>query len=603
MRRGRPAWVAPVAQAVLVAGPVAVLVVLGAYFLRQDWRWVETEARANAEELGHRMLRALVEGWTNVPGESFSAVTNRWPEGVAFTRVDTNLDLVFPPPRVNAAATSPKFSEAQSNLWARAEAAEYESNDWEGALGLVEQLIGSALEANADAAARFHRAVLLERAGRTNEMENLARTVPLSARLDSGMPVAHVAGFKVLSKGKVGADFARWHASKLLAEPTEFTDYFLRQEQLQWAREVWVEHERARAFPRSAERSATAEGGRWFRIGGGTNWVWRSEENALALMREVVLRERVPEQFRFAWFVGNTPVGAPESGAAFASAGGDEIRCAIVLAGPDALFMRQRQRAWLFGGLLAGSALVAVAGVVHTFRSYRKQERLNELKSNFVASVSHELRAPLASMRLLSEGLQGGRVTDATKQREYFNFLVQECRRLSGLIENVLDFSRIEQGRKSYEFELVDLRRVVEAAVRTVSPMADERRARLDFEPGNEEMLAQVDVLAMQQAVMNVLDNAVKHSAPGGTVSVQTRLDRTEVAISVRDQGPGIDAKEHERIFERFHRLGSEQRRETQGVGIGLSIVKHTVEAHRGSVTVTSAPGSGSTFTIRVPRP
>jgi signal transduction histidine kinase len=107
--------------------------------------------------------------------------------------------------------------------------------------------------------------------------------------------------------------------------------------------------------------------------------------------------------------------------------------------------------------------------------SFRREARLNELKSNFISSVSHELRAPLASMRLLSEGLETGRVADGAKQREYFGFLVQECRRLSSLVENVLDFSRIEQNRRIYTFENANVRGIGAAAVRTVSPTAEER--------------------------------------------------------------------------------------------------------------------------------
>src|SRR5205814_904977 len=127
-----------------------------------------------------------------------------------------------------------------------------------------------------------------------------------------------------------------------------------------------------------------------------------------------------------------------------------QMSCNIYLQNEAMLFARQRQRAQLFGGLLAMSAVCAGFGIIQTQRTVRKERRLNEMKSNFVSSVSHELRAPLGSMRLISEALQGGRVRDAEKQREYFNFLVEELRRLSDLIENVLEFSRIEQNRRAY---------------------------------------------------------------------------------------------------------------------------------------------------------
>src|SRR5579883_1321662 len=130
----------------------------------------------------------------------------------------------------------------------------------------------------------------------------------------------------------------------------------------------------------------------------------------------------------------------------------------LLLIDPDRLFMRQRQRSWFFGGVILASAFTACVGLAAAYRSFRRQLRLNELKSNFVSSVSHELRAPIASVRLMAESLDRGKIGDPRKQHEYFRFIVQECRRLSSLIENVLDFSRIEQGRKELEFEPTDIR-------------------------------------------------------------------------------------------------------------------------------------------------
>jgi signal transduction histidine kinase len=276
----------------------------------------------------------------------------------------------------------------------------------------------------------------------------------------------------------------------------------------------------------------------------------------------------------------------------------------IFLADSDLLYAQQHQRTLLFGAIILASTFAALAGLMTAHRAFYRQQELNEMKSNFVSSVSHELRAPIASMRLLAESLERGKIGNEVKQKEYFGLLVQESRRLSMLIENILDFSRIERGSKKYEFEPADLGALAEDTVRLMRPCSDERRVELDLRKNGAadgEPFA-CDSLALQQALINLIDNAVKHSPPGSHVAVGLDGDVAEVRLWVEDGGPGIPPEEHVKIFERFYRRGSELRRETQGIGIGLTIVKHIVEAHRGRVTVRSAPGQGSRFTMELPR-
>jgi signal transduction histidine kinase len=302
-----------------------------------------------------------------------------------------------------------------------------------------------------------------------------------------------------------------------------------------------------------------------------------------------------------------------------------QLRVGVHLIGHDLLFSRQRSRTAWFGLLIAASAVAAIIGFVSAKRAFQKQQRLAEMKSNFVSSVSHELRAPIASVRLMAEGLERGQVQDRAKQGEYFRFIVQECRRLSSLIENVLDFSRIEQGRKQYELEPTDLVALVRQTVKGMEPCAAERQIQLAVEPVNPDpailnLQPAVDGRALQQALVNLIDNAIKHSPSGSTVTIGLEsVSKAEgirhkaesevsppapapaIQLWVEDTGEGIPPEEHERIFERFYRCGSELRRETQGVGIGLSIVKHIVEAHGGRVLVRSAVGEGSRFTLELP--
>ena len=283
--------------------------------------------------------------------------------------------------------------------------------------------------------------------------------------------------------------------------------------------------------------------------------------------------------------------------------GTEYLRAGIHLIGPELLYERQQDRAVFFSLLLVVAAGTVMFGYVSSLRAFRKQQRLAVMKSNFVSSVSHELRAPIASVRLMAEGLERGTVSDPGKQQQYFGFIVQECRRLSALIENVLDFARIEQGRKEYEFEPADLPRVVYQAAGVMKPPANEKRIELRVVLNEAEFAepAVLDARAIQQALINLIDNAIKHSPAGSTVEIGVTRTAEGIQLWVEDQGAGIPRVEHPKIFERFYRSGSELRRETQGVGIGLSIVKHIVEAHGGTVTVQSEVGAGSRFTLEIP--
>jgi signal transduction histidine kinase len=284
---------------------------------------------------------------------------------------------------------------------------------------------------------------------------------------------------------------------------------------------------------------------------------------------------------------------------------GTPLAVDVFLTDPALFYARQRQRAWSFGALIAVAALAGLIGWAATWRALNRQYQLNAMQSNFVSSVSHELRAPLASVRLMAEGLDRGTIHTPDKQREYFRFIVRECGRLSSLVENVLDFSRIEQGHKQYEFEATDVSALVAHTVKLMEPCAADRRVTLEPVAPPESVCAEIDGKAIQQALVNLIDNAIKHSPPDTPVKIVLESNPPGapgcISIQVEDFGKGIPIEEHEKIFDLFYRSGSELRRETPGVGIGLSIVKHIVESHGGRVRVQSVPGQGSRFEIILP--
>jgi signal transduction histidine kinase len=599
----------------LLIGPVVVLLVAGLLLLRKDRLAVEAEARELVAAAARKVIFGFVEASLKFRPDRYLSLTNEWPEGTLFLQVVEG-QLSFPPTiRTNpqSARFTQELPERHSNLWATAEAAEYQRNDLASALRVWSELLEETLPERVESAVRFQRAVALERSGDTNaaakEFARLAEVSP-DFRLDSGLPISPLATLKIL-----GSEGAAAHCvSNLLAHPTEFTPQFLRLgggEPFAQANRCWEQHEKARKL--FTEIAAKPDSERVFRLGswwifrtGSSNIIARSETNVGAIFARVISDSI--ELPAFAAFEiecsDGTIVGTSTNRALWATVnhpGLPEMYCNAYLANPEMLFARQRQRARAFSGLLIASAACATFGVVQFQRNFRKQQRLNELQSNFVSSVSHELRAPLGSIRLISEALQSGRVVDAEKQREYFNFLVEESRRVSGLIENVLEFSRIEQNRRAFEFQPVDLRDVCLAAAKSVEPIAAERGVKIETELTEERCVRPGDSLALERAVINLLDNAIKHSPPRESVTLGLSRSPRFFAIAVQDRGRGIPLSEQEKIFERFYRLGSELRRETPGVGIGLSIVRHSIEAHGGSVQVVSSPHEGATFTILLP--
>ena len=253
-------------------------------------------------------------------------------------------------------------------------------------------------------------------------------------------------------------------------------------------------------------------------------------------------------------------------------------------------------------GLSAALATALLGGLMLALRTASREMKLSEMKNDFVSNVSHELRTPLASIRVFGEFLRLGRVDNPEKIREYGDYIENESRRLTQLINNILDFASIESGRKTYRFERCDVREVVCQTLKTFEVRLRQDGFNIQVEGAQTTLPpARIDAGAIAQSLSNLLDNAVKYSKDRKDIQVSLRRDGDFIVISVQDHGIGIPRDEQQKIFDRFHRIGTGLVHDVKGSGLGLSIVRHIVEAHRGQVTVESRPGEGSVFSIHLP--
>jgi signal transduction histidine kinase len=248
------------------------------------------------------------------------------------------------------------------------------------------------------------------------------------------------------------------------------------------------------------------------------------------------------------------------------------------------------------------TALALIGGVVMALRAASRAMKLSQMKTDFVSNVSHELRTPLASVRVFGEFLKLGRVKEPDKIQEYGEYIETESRRLTQLINNILDFSRIESGQKTYHFEQTGVEGVVVDTLKTFDVVLEQNGFTLNLEkPSFPLPQVVIDPDAIAQALINLLDNAVKYSSGSKEIGVKLAEHGDTVMISVIDHGVGIASEEREKVFEKFYRVGNCLVHDVKGSGLGLSIVKHIVEAHHGRVTVESEPGRGSAFIIHLP--
>jgi signal transduction histidine kinase len=245
--------------------------------------------------------------------------------------------------------------------------------------------------------------------------------------------------------------------------------------------------------------------------------------------------------------------------------------------------------------------LLLIFGITLILLATAREMKLAQAKTHFVSNVSHELKTPLALIRLFAETLELGRVNSHKKAEEYYAIINSESRRLTKLIDNILDFAKIESGRKEYRLAKCSVAEVVEDVLKTYDYQLSSAGFELKAEISPDLPVASIDRDAMSQALLNLLDNATKYSTAVKKIVVSVEERGPHIAIEVADSGIGIPLSEQPRIFEKFYRVSAGVVRTTKGSGLGLAVVKHIVEAHSGKVLVESRPGRGSRFTVLIP--
>lgn len=242
-------------------------------------------------------------------------------------------------------------------------------------------------------------------------------------------------------------------------------------------------------------------------------------------------------------------------------------------------------------------------GALIVLNDVTRLRRLENMRQEFVANVSHELKTPITSIKGFMETLQDGALEQPEEARRFLDIIARQADRLDAIIEDLLSLSRIEQESERGEIthKAGRVSEILHGAVLACSTKAEAREINVKQEC-SPQLQARMNAPLLEQAVINLLDNAIKYSEPGKNVQVSAHEEDGRIAIVVRDEGPGISKEHQDRIFERFYRVDKSRSRQLGGTGLGLSIVKHIVQAHSGKIMVTSEPGKGSVFTLLIPR-
>ncbi len=245
---------------------------------------------------------------------------------------------------------------------------------------------------------------------------------------------------------------------------------------------------------------------------------------------------------------------------------------------------------------------ILIITIIILFRNIRMEMKLTRIKSDFVSNVSHELRTPLALIRMYAETLLLGRVRSDEKRNEYYTVITKESERLSHLVNKILDFSKMESGKKMYNFVGLDLNDVVRKVMEMYAFHLEQKKFTYQLKLSEKNLVISGDRQSISEAIINLLDNSMKYSDKVRDITIETGTDDQFHWISVSDKGEGIPGNDLSRIFDKFYRVSSALVHDTKGSGLGLALVDYIMKAHKGKITVKSKPGKGSTFRLNFPK-
>jgi len=242
-------------------------------------------------------------------------------------------------------------------------------------------------------------------------------------------------------------------------------------------------------------------------------------------------------------------------------------------------------------------------GIIVVLNDVTRLRRLENMRKEFVSNVSHEIKTPLTAIKGFVETLSHGAMENPGEAKRFLNIIEKHVNRLVAIIEDLMRLSVIEQKDKSKEIKLIkgNIRSVIKTAIQVCQAKAEAKSIKVDL-ICNEDISAGIDPPLLEQAAVNLLDNAVKYSDKDGLVQIEAIITDTEVCISFKDYGIGIPKEHLPRLFERFYRVDKARSRKLGGTGLGLAIVKHIIQTHGGYVTVESKSGKGSNFVIHLPK-
>jgi nitrogen-specific signal transduction histidine kinase len=312
-----------------------------------------------------------------------------------------------------------------------------------------------------------------------------------------------------------------------------------------------------------------------------------------SLRRDKGFSAAFPEEFRL------TAAADPQGESLGPNFVGLKIALPKAVAGPPSSVWSFHRSFYLLAMALV--IVLTLFGAYLLWRDVRRDLKLAEMRSQFVSSVSHELKTPLTSIRMFAETLRLQRSKDPAARDEYLDTIVKESERLSRLLNNVLDFSKIEQGKKVYRPATASLAEVIRETARAMEYPLKQQGFSLNIECQEDLPGIVLDRDGLEQALMNLLSNAMKYSGNSREIGLRLFEKETWAVIEVSDHGVGIDPAEQKRIFDKFYRVASPENDRLPGTGLGLALVSHFVKAHRGRIEVESSPGRGSTFSLYLP--